>query len=448
MPNRHNERGQTIILVAFSMLVLLALAALAIDVVTLYVSRNETQRAADAGALAGAKVFVSSGYTSGWLPASTVCNGSSGIADRQAQAAAAQNLVAGVAPAFPPSTTSCNFSTPANPRITVTVQRTGLPLFFARIWNRTSPGVSATAIAEAFNPSGGTVPIAVGSVKPWGVPNCDPNHATPANPNCGGGPGGAYFVDPSGNYAIANTVVGQVIDLCEIGLPVVPPHPWAHPGPCGSAAGTGPNFVDFLATNVPISAATVSCPSSTAMSCSGNGLTLDTTAPGFPESIACSNSTPLSCGQTIAVNANSGTSSPQLTSQQAVLCLIHASSAGQNRGQDQFCDNGANPICTAGQPINIDGGGNNPSPALQDTNNISRSDSIVTVPIFNPGANGAASSPVTIVGFLQLGIVRVRTSKPLRAVILNVVGCGSAAAPPPAISGGGLSPIPVRLVGQ
>lgn len=441
--HRKNEQGQTIILVAFSMLVLLALAALAIDVVTLYVSRNEAQRAADAAALAAARVLAASGYTS--APSTFTTSNLCTTSNLQAQASAAQNPVAGATPTI---TTSCAFEPAQNPRITVNVVRSGLPLFFARIWSRTSPGVSATAIAEVFNPSGRAVPIAVGSVKPWAVPNCDPNHATPANPNCGGGPGGAYFVNPSGNYAIANTVVGQVIDLCEVAIPVGT-HDWTRSGPCGSAGFSGPNFLDFLATDIPISAATVSCPSSGAVSCSGGGLTLDPTAPGFPESVACANSTPLSCGQTINVDPNSGLSSPVITGEQAALCLIHASSAGANRGQDQFCDNGPNPSCPAGSPINIDGGGNNPSPALQGVNNISRSDSNVTVPIWNPGAGGAASNPVTIVGFLQLGIVRVRSSKPLRAVVLNVVGCGSAPYPPTApISGGGVSPIPVRLVGQ
>jgi uncharacterized membrane protein len=50
--------------VAVSLVALLGMAALAIDVVTLYVARSEMQRAADAAALAGAKAFVDSGITS------------------------------------------------------------------------------------------------------------------------------------------------------------------------------------------------------------------------------------------------------------------------------------------------------------------------------------------------------------------------------------------------
>jgi hypothetical protein len=57
------QRGQTIALVAVAILGFLAMAALAIDLTTLYVAHGEIQRAADAAALAGAKAFVDSGVT-------------------------------------------------------------------------------------------------------------------------------------------------------------------------------------------------------------------------------------------------------------------------------------------------------------------------------------------------------------------------------------------------
>jgi uncharacterized membrane protein len=96
---RPRERGVTILLVAVAIVVVLAMAALAIDVVTLYVARTEAQRAADAAALAGAKAFVTVGFTSS-LPgfsSTDVCGtGSSGAANQQAVAAATQNLISGV----------------------------------------------------------------------------------------------------------------------------------------------------------------------------------------------------------------------------------------------------------------------------------------------------------------------------------------------------------------
>src|SRR5277367_6963974 len=62
-PMRRGERGQTLILVAVSLIALMGMAALAVDLVTLYAARSEVQRAADAAALAGAKALADSGIT-------------------------------------------------------------------------------------------------------------------------------------------------------------------------------------------------------------------------------------------------------------------------------------------------------------------------------------------------------------------------------------------------
>jgi hypothetical protein len=69
----------------------------------------------------------------------------------------------------------------------------------------------------------------------------------------------------------------------------------------------------------------------------------------------------------------------------------------------------------------------------------------VTVPIFNPCGVACTNGNVTIIGFLQLGVARVRNAGPLRTIVMNVVGCGSTTGTNP-VSGGGVSPIPVRLV--
>ena len=61
----HGEQGIIIVLVAVFMLGAVgAMAALSIDVVTLYTARSEAQLAADAAALAGARVLANSGMTS------------------------------------------------------------------------------------------------------------------------------------------------------------------------------------------------------------------------------------------------------------------------------------------------------------------------------------------------------------------------------------------------
>src|SRR6185437_16012448 len=186
--NRKDERGVTMMVVAFTLVAILAMAALSIDVAELYVTRGEAQRAADAAALAGAKMFVTSVVTSVQgstnvmvTDPTTVCTtgpaGSTAAANVQAEAVATQNLIAGQ-PAVVTSIV-CDTSDPANPKITVSVTRTGVPTFFARILGYISTNVNATAIAEAYNPSGavGTsepTPIAT-AIKPWLGPNCDPN---------------------------------------------------------------------------------------------------------------------------------------------------------------------------------------------------------------------------------------------------------------------------------
>ncbi len=213
---RKNERGITIVLVAFSLLALLGMAALAIDVSTLYVAHGEAQRAADAAALAGARMFASSGYTTSptSLAAADICQtsaapGADAAANRQAEAAAAQNLVAGQ-PAAVKSITC--ITTAANPQITVTVERTALPTFFGRIWGGTANSVTATAVAEAYNPSGSAAPIQVQGVKPWLIPNCDPT-----NGGVGDCAAGGRFVDPiDGTIQNNGSFVGKTITLVHV----------------------------------------------------------------------------------------------------------------------------------------------------------------------------------------------------------------------------------------
>src|SRR5438093_8110029 len=208
------EGGQTIALVALAIVTLLAMAALAIDVVTLYVAKGEVQRAADAAALVAAKAFVDSGVTSD--PAnSSLQTLAENMANAGINAILAQNKVAGAAPVLV-GTPTFDFTTyPGNPQVAVTLQRTGLPIFFARIWRRAAATVTASAKAEAYNPAnsqtatGNYIPIEPKCVKPLLIPN--------KNPNSGGAP---FITVPSG--AVAAGLVGQPITLtsgCQSGPP-------------------------------------------------------------------------------------------------------------------------------------------------------------------------------------------------------------------------------------
>src|SRR6185369_16323585 len=124
---RRGEHGQTIILVAVSLVSLLAMAALAIDVVTLYVAKSEMQRAADAAALAGAKAFVDSGVTSD--PTNLTRQGTAQVMAQQfITSIVPQNRIQGAPPVLV-GTPACDFTRDRNPQVTVTVQRTDLPTF-------------------------------------------------------------------------------------------------------------------------------------------------------------------------------------------------------------------------------------------------------------------------------------------------------------------------------
>jgi Putative Flp pilus-assembly TadE/G-like len=161
-----------------------AMAALSIDVVTLYTARSEAQLAADGAALAGARFLANSGVTSDPTGAAlTTAVSSAGPAETVARQIAVQNHVGGQN--LTAGEVTVNFGgTYTNPTVTVAVQKTNLPTFFSRIWGVTTLKVAASATAEAYNPSGaaglvGTspAPVALTCVKPWLLPNIDPTNS-------------------------------------------------------------------------------------------------------------------------------------------------------------------------------------------------------------------------------------------------------------------------------
>src|ERR1700752_4921514 len=95
---RHGERGVTILLVAVALVAICAMAALSIDLVTLYLAREEAQRSADAAALGAARGLSLSGVTgdpqntTGYWPAACTA------ATQTAQALANQNAISNATP--------------------------------------------------------------------------------------------------------------------------------------------------------------------------------------------------------------------------------------------------------------------------------------------------------------------------------------------------------------
>ena len=432
------QRGQTIALVAISMVSLLAMVAVAIDLTTLYVAKAEIQRAADTVALAGAKAFVDSGVTTYPLNGNLQTI-SQNMGNAYVAAALKQNNVEGSSPQLLGAATY-NFSVQGNPQVSVTLQKTDLPLFFARIWGSSLASVSASAIAEAYNPaySQSGLPVAPKCVKPFLLPNSDPSQ--PKNPP---------FVDPQ--KGVVNTSPG-VLPFIGEQIPLTPA--CASPGPgCTVTSNPAPGSYLPMSTGVH-----QYCPAF------GNPLL----APGcfqggisdFERSTECCDGAAFNfqqCGASGSIatwDPSVYPGGPTGPTQEGLQCLIHTTTngpPGQFPQQDTlFVPAGYGSGTT---PMQITPGTSSHNRyGLSGGSPVATSDSIITVPLFDTNNFQPASQQVTIVGFLQLfvdyvgGTTASGAPADATAHILNVVGCGSGTASSPVVSGGGVSAIPVRLI--
>ena len=130
---RNREAGQSLILVALAMIVLISFLGLAIDFGYYRFLRRQLQTAADAAALAGAMDFTYGDYLAAGRAASAengfTHNGSTII----------------VAMSKPP--TSGPYAGAAGNYVQATVTDNAVPTFFSKIFNAAGPHLSATAVA-------------------------------------------------------------------------------------------------------------------------------------------------------------------------------------------------------------------------------------------------------------------------------------------------------------
>lgn len=422
--SRKKERGQTVAIVAFSLISLLAMAALAIDVASLYSARAEAQRAADAVALAGAKAFVDSGFTT--TPNNPdVKTLAENMANGYINAALSQNNVAGTPPTIQGPPTFDDTTHPGNPIVTVKVQQTNLPIFFSKIWGVSLLSVSATAVAEAYNPSSSQglsstgnqfVASAPSCVKPLAIPNEDPNR------------GNAQFVDPGSgavNPAWTGTggFIGEQITLnsaCQ-------PRRGGRRGPGVTCTLPAPATAGQYVPLQPPASTNMSCPS-----CARGGSSVE-------QSLECCDMNVYKCGK--------NSTGPDAT----------AGYAGYNNFTTYFslqrCAMESLGLPDTLDPTSLANYPNGPlkiiagsGPATNDPNGVTTSNSIMTFPVFDSTSGTVPNGTVNVIGFLQVFVDNVQFNGQINAHILNVVGCGdnpSAATP---VSGGGTSPIPVRLI--
>jgi hypothetical protein len=150
---RSDREGQTLAVVAISVVALLAIMSLGIDLGMAYTARAEAQRVADSAALAGASAF---------LDYSDPLDAENDAEDR-ARDYAARNVVRN-RPVHPLEDVDVQVL-PAEQKVRVWVRRTGLPVWFARLLGQDQLNVRAMAAAQA---------IAAGSsacVKPFAIPD-------------------------------------------------------------------------------------------------------------------------------------------------------------------------------------------------------------------------------------------------------------------------------------
>jgi Flp pilus assembly protein TadG len=431
--HRHHERGQTILLVAISIVSLLAMAALAIDIVTLYVARSEIQRAADADALAAAKAIADSGVTS-LQPTDPNLTAAQNLAQNMATAAVTGlitapniNLVAGQAARMTTVAPVINWTNQGNPYVTVNLQRNNLPTFFSKIWAGTPPSVTAAATAEVYNPSNlpNMTPIALKSVKPWLVANADPVTSNP-------------FVNTAGTVEMS--VIGENFNLTSDCTGASAPCTLTHNPPKALASGTYPQLEYVPATVIPTNPKNV-CPAS----CAG--------PTDYEQTIECADANSyatLACGGGTANAMWDNTYNPGGAtglSASGAECLTRAPASGLGQGQDVLNNPGPWPSA----PFQIQAGPLNPLSG----NLLTTSTSIVTIPIIGIiSPLTATGGPVTIVGYLQAFINQVQSGATpwtkagdINITVLNIAGCSATNnGANPVVGGAGTSPVPVRLI--
>lgn len=453
---RAGERGLTIFLVAMSLTALLGVMALAIDLGMLYVARSQAQRAADAAALAGANVFISSGCTS--VTGGCVVGGpQEAPAAAQAITVAAKNNVMGQpADVKWAGTSSCpttagnnicfSYPTSTEPQITVTVRRPGIQTIFAHLFGVRAAEVDATATAEAFNPVGNNNSQDVACVTPFLVPNCDPNNVNgnggtvnPACPTTTNGDLPNYFVDPG-----TDPPKTAVIEPSATG------EQWfLHWGSQASDSATPSEWYMIQYDNFP----------------------------GFQSGSLLrqyiSQCSPVQCGQTLYAVTGQNTGNIGLGVDALINIptppIVYSPCSGDpvtcdfSQGQDQiFVDQST--VGTTNLKYTVEAGQYNPLVLNQSITSGQQigptaSNAMVTAAVYSgaicpqgsngPDCIGQGGGTVKVQGFMQIfvqGVTHQGKYDGVEATIINVTSCGNPTGTPTPVVAEGGSPIPIRLI--
>ena len=446
--NRKGEQGLIITLVAvFMASVVVVMAALAIDVTTFYTARSEAQLAADGAALAAARVLANSGMTSlssvnDLSPTPFPLGTTETLATTAAVKVAESNSIGGKAPSSAGACGAAQISVcfndsdanfMSNPHVTVKVSRTDLPTFFLRFWSKQLT-VSASATAEAYNPSGlstkavPAAPVAPMCVKPWLLPNYDVTRQPPLNTIFNAGTGAV--TDP--------TLIGQTSPTWTALTSQTPTN------------GLTPGQYYAAAVAVGASVNELPVPTQALPACS-SGFT------SYQLAIAGCVSTPIQCGkgQKLKIDENPYPNRDADTVA-AVECLIHTKGNQLESDQIDGTLSGNSTATYFFPPFEFTAGLNNPVTASLGQVDVLVSDSLVTIPVYNSsGLTAPKNASVTVIGFLQVFLNPHSAALPtppaspppysVPVTIVNQIGCGTDATGTP-VYGNGPSAVPVRLI--
>jgi hypothetical protein len=461
-------------LVAVSIVAIISMAALSIDLGSLFEAKAEAQRSADLAALAAARVLSVTGTTSDYTNGASdgswnaICGGTTSPASQAATSVAQQNTIGGNAPStitisygtkagVVKGTTNCTAAGTAfgvNPVVQVYVQQRSLPIFFSRVFSLVTngtianSGVSATATAEVYNSSdspayaGEMIPVQPRCVKPWIVPNYDHwnsaiNGGDYINKGTGALSSPGIFDAATGTGGVVGEPV-EIGSVCKSGAPDCSPvghmannPPGYFPNPLPPPAGS---VLEYIFANV-----------------QGTPTAVPTCATNLhQQAIAgCDESTVYSCG---TKSSDTGATTADLSfnpggaagdTSVGAQCLINSTVGGSDS------ISASTSVTTPPFPFEITAGSGNPlvkAGVVNAGDPISASNSIVTLPIADyNGAKLAGLNPaVSIVGFMQIFITRIYTFGSFEGIVLNVTGCGNNAAGNPTVSG--TSPVPIRLI--
>jgi Flp pilus assembly protein TadG len=197
--------GQIAVLYAGITVVLVGAIALGSDVAVMYMNWQQTQKTADAAAIAGAN------YLAGYTFTGTAASGCDTQPDAATKAACTYAVNNGLTAA------NVTLTEPTSSTIQVVAQQSSLPYFFGKVLGLDTYNVSATASAQAGGPVGtvkiGMFPVGLQCTNPCSLSSLDPGQSVSFGAKFVGGlaPGNWQWLNPTGGSGGGDSALSAAI---------------------------------------------------------------------------------------------------------------------------------------------------------------------------------------------------------------------------------------------